>query len=333
MADLAFIQQHNMVAYLEKNDGNANFHQILDFLTSTSINFALTVSPTIYASYIKQFWNIASLKPINSEKQIHANIDGKAVVVSESSLRIDLHLNDKDGTTCLIVNEIFENLALMGYETASDKRTNKDTKLPQTSVPQDLGADEAVHTEGGDSVERAITTVASLDAAQDRNGYRWQSQAPRNHGGTPAQTRSERVLEKPNEPPLSEGHTSGSGKGRMEHQFELTANVPLTPHDSPLPGGYTPGSDEGRLQLQELMTMCTKLSKQVLDLEKEKDAQTFESLDDDLDEEDASKQGRGSDKIKPILCNFTLCLWMLEAEEESTMEFELIKIIKSMLEE
>ncbi|GJX71304.1 hypothetical protein Tco_0308475 [Tanacetum coccineum] len=91
-------------------------------------------------------------------------------------------------------------------------------------------------------------------------------------GGTPAQTRSERVLEKPNEPPLSECHTSRSRKGRMKHQFELTANVLITPYDSHLPGGYTPGSDEGRLKLQELMTMCTKLSKPVLDLEKEKDA-------------------------------------------------------------
>ncbi|GKA12305.1 copia protein [Tanacetum coccineum] len=56
------------------------------------------------------------------------------------------------------------------------------------------------------------------------------------------------------------------------------ANVPITPHDSPLPGGYIPRSDEGRLKLQELMTMCTKLSKQVLDLEKEKDAQAVEIL-------------------------------------------------------
>ncbi|GKD09547.1 hypothetical protein Tco_1189232, partial [Tanacetum coccineum] len=96
--------------------------------------------------------------------------------------------------------------------------------------------------------------------------------------GAPAQTRSERVFEQPNEPPLSEGHTSGSGEGRMECQFELTAIVPITPHDSPLPGGHTPGSDEGRLKLQELMTMCTKLSKQVLDLEKEKDAQAVEIL-------------------------------------------------------
>ncbi|GKE33535.1 hypothetical protein Tco_1452857 [Tanacetum coccineum] len=106
----------------------------------------------------------------------------------------------------------------------------------------------------------------------------WQSQAPRHHGGALAQTRSERVLEKLNEPPLPEGHTSGSEEGSMEHTFELMDTVPPTPHDSPLLGGYTLGSDEGRLKLKELMAICTKLSKQVLDLEKENDAQAVEIL-------------------------------------------------------
>ncbi|GKA77905.1 hypothetical protein Tco_0784442 [Tanacetum coccineum] len=150
-------------------------------------------------------------------------------------------------------------------------------------------------------------------------------------GGAPAQTRSERVLEKPNEPPLLEGHTSGSGEGSMEHTFELMDIVPPTPHDSPLTGGYIPKSDEGRLKLKELMAMCTKLSKQVFDLEKEKDAQVVEilklkqrvkklekkrkssishprrriyrqveSFDDDLDEEDAFEQGRKSDKTQSM---------------------------------
>ncbi|GJX16697.1 hypothetical protein Tco_0217529 [Tanacetum coccineum] len=249
-------------------------------------------------------------------------------------------------------------------------------------------------------VERAITTVASLDAVQNSdNIIRTQTTAmpnvdipqgmdtsgsPRRQdtmGGAPAQTRSERVLEKPNEPPLSEGHTSGSGEGRMEHQFELTVNVPITPHDSPLPGGYTPRSDEGRLKLHELMTRCTKLSKQVLDLEKEKDAQAVEILrlkkrvkrlerqsksstsqprrrvyrqvessDDDLNEEDASKQrsihtlfmdGTPMEINMPVEKKYPLIKELLEkmmnlqleAEEESTMAFELIKFIKSMLEE
>ncbi|GKF86869.1 hypothetical protein Tco_0254696, partial [Tanacetum coccineum] len=47
------------------------------------------------------------------------------------------------------------------------RRTKKDTELPQTSVPQNLRADEVIHKEGGDSVERAITIDVSLDATQD----------------------------------------------------------------------------------------------------------------------------------------------------------------------
>ena len=92
MANLEFVKQHNMVANLEKTGENADFHQILDFLASCSINYALTVSPTIYASYIEQFQNTACLKTINSEKQIHAKVDGKAVVVSLALVRSDLHL-------------------------------------------------------------------------------------------------------------------------------------------------------------------------------------------------------------------------------------------------
>ncbi|GJT34832.1 putative ribonuclease H-like domain-containing protein [Tanacetum coccineum] len=91
---------HNVADLLTKafyNDRNADFHHILDLLSSSSINFALT--------------------------QIHAKVDGKAVVVSKSSVRRDLYLNDEDGTTCQTVNENFENLALMGYETAFDKLT------------------------------------------------------------------------------------------------------------------------------------------------------------------------------------------------------------------
>ncbi|GJY72514.1 putative ribonuclease H-like domain-containing protein, partial [Tanacetum coccineum] len=69
-----------MGSCLEKSDENAEFHQIVDFLSTCSINYALTVSPTIYASYIEQFWNTATSKIINSVKQIHAIVDGKAVL-------------------------------------------------------------------------------------------------------------------------------------------------------------------------------------------------------------------------------------------------------------
>ncbi|GJZ63024.1 hypothetical protein Tco_0619445 [Tanacetum coccineum] len=148
----------------------------------------------------------------------------------------------------------------------------------------------------GDSVEKAITTDVSLDATQDSGSPRSQETM----GGTPAQTRSERVLEQPNEPPLSKGHTSGSGERRMEQTFELMDNIPPTPYDSPLIKGYTPGSDEGRLKLDELITLCTKLSKRVLDLEKEKDAQAMEILNLKKRMREIHPQGRRSDKIKSM---------------------------------
>nr|GEY10481.1 hypothetical protein [Tanacetum cinerariifolium] len=220
-----------MVAYLEKSDDNKEFHQIVDFLSSCSITYALTVSPTIYASYIKQFWNTASSKIVNSMKKIHALVDGKAVVISESLVRSDILFDDKDGITCLTNDEIFENLALMGYEPLS-------TKL-------NFQKDEAVNQEEGDIVERAITIDASLEAAQDSDNItKTQTTAmpnvdipqgidtsgrPRSQetiGGTSAQTRSERVLEQPNKSPLTEGHTSGSREGRLEENIKLTDIVP-----------------------------------------------------------------------------------------------------------
>ncbi|GJT89112.1 hypothetical protein Tco_1070829 [Tanacetum coccineum] len=123
MAELEFVDQHNMVACLEKTGGNSEFHEIVDFLTSGSIHHALTVSPTIYISYIEQFWNTASSQTVNDEKQIHATVDSKAVVVTEASIRSSLLLNDADGTACLTNEAIFQNLALMGYEGELNKLT------------------------------------------------------------------------------------------------------------------------------------------------------------------------------------------------------------------
>ncbi|GKA95893.1 hypothetical protein Tco_0817988 [Tanacetum coccineum] len=44
MAVLDSCPKHNMVAYLEKSEGNAEFHEIIDFLKRSSIHHALTVN-------------------------------------------------------------------------------------------------------------------------------------------------------------------------------------------------------------------------------------------------------------------------------------------------
>ncbi|GJS41071.1 hypothetical protein Tco_0566114 [Tanacetum coccineum] len=66
---------------------NDDFAQIVDFLNAHPIRYALTVNPTIYVSYIEQFWSTAKAKTINEETQIHATVDGKKIVITQSSVR------------------------------------------------------------------------------------------------------------------------------------------------------------------------------------------------------------------------------------------------------
>nr|GEX19085.1 hypothetical protein [Tanacetum cinerariifolium] len=97
------------------------------------IHHAITVSPTIYTSYIKQFWNTASSQTINEEKQIHATVDSKAVVVTKASIRSSLLFNDVDGTACLTNEAIFQNLALMGYEEGTNGSKGDQVQSPNDS--------------------------------------------------------------------------------------------------------------------------------------------------------------------------------------------------------
>ncbi|GJY40640.1 hypothetical protein Tco_0427910 [Tanacetum coccineum] len=155
MADLIFADSHNMVAYLEKLEDNADFAKIVDFLNASPIR--------------------------------------------------------------------------------------KATEISQSSKPTTLVADETVHEERGDSVERAATTATILNAEQGSGGSPRFQEAM---GDTIAQTRSERV------------------------------SIPS--YDSSLLGVNTPESDEERIEHKELMDMCTKLSDRVLDLENVKNAQALE---------------------------------------------------------
>ncbi|GKA10015.1 hypothetical protein Tco_0689448 [Tanacetum coccineum] len=52
-----------------------------------------------------------------------ALVDKKKVIITESSIRSDLHLDDAEGTDCLLTATIFKELARMGYEKPSQKLT------------------------------------------------------------------------------------------------------------------------------------------------------------------------------------------------------------------
>ncbi|GKF94797.1 hypothetical protein Tco_0284497, partial [Tanacetum coccineum] len=78
----------------------------------------------------------------NGEVQLTATIDGHSMTITdghsmtitEASLIRHLKLDDHDGITSIPNSEIFEQLALMGYHTDSDKLTfQKGVFSPQWS--------------------------------------------------------------------------------------------------------------------------------------------------------------------------------------------------------
>nr|GEV65945.1 ribonuclease H-like domain-containing protein [Tanacetum cinerariifolium] len=168
------------------------------------------------------------------------------------------------------------------YDSASTRRIRKqkprktkrkDTKLPQTSVPTEVVADEAVYEEMYDNMERAATTVTSLNAEQDR--------------GIISKTQITATLNKPSFIRTS----SGSGPRRQETMRDVAAQtrserVSKFSNDSPLSRVNTLRSGEDRLQLKELMELCIKMSERVLNLETTKTTKAKEN----------SNQGRYNDQ-------------------------------------
>ncbi|GJS99206.1 hypothetical protein Tco_0820376 [Tanacetum coccineum] len=104
----------------------------MDFLTRSSIYYALTVSPIISTSFVEQFWTTTKSRTVNNISYIDATVAGKPVTISEASIRSDLLFDDADGIDSLNNHAIFDNIQLMGYEGDLNTLTfNKSLFLPE----------------------------------------------------------------------------------------------------------------------------------------------------------------------------------------------------------
>ncbi|GJW67430.1 hypothetical protein Tco_0121854 [Tanacetum coccineum] len=179
-----------MVAYLKKTEGSEGFHQIVDFLNTSHIRYALTENPTIYVSLIQQFWQTATASILdNGEIEITATIDGKVKTVFEASIRRHLKLEDSDGISNLPTTKIFKQLALMGQEYV----------VPQPRSPTHTNvANKATSTGVDVRLRGATTTVTGLEAGQGSG----------NIDKTPTM---------PHDLPLPRVHTLRSDEGIMQH--------------------------------------------------------------------------------------------------------------------
>ncbi|GJV94127.1 hypothetical protein Tco_1541940 [Tanacetum coccineum] len=125
---------------------------------------------------------------INGEAQLHALVDGKKIIITESSVRRDLQLADEEGVDCLPNSIIFEQLALM------DPKTTAWNELISTMASAIIY--EAVHKELGDS----LVGLPYCFLARSRAGTK-------NHGEYNAQTRFESVSKHSNDSLLAKGNT------------------------------------------------------------------------------------------------------------------------------
>ncbi|GJR06172.1 hypothetical protein Tco_0529156 [Tanacetum coccineum] len=129
----------------------------------------------------------------NGEMEITATIDGKVKIVTETSIRRHIKLEDSDGISNLPTTEIFEQLALMGNMRRDSKGYTEPIFPPHTNVA-DKAASIGVDVRYGG----AATTVTGLEAGQG--------------SGNIDKTRT-----MPYDSSLLRVHTLGSNEGRMQH--------------------------------------------------------------------------------------------------------------------
>ncbi|GKB97460.1 putative ribonuclease H-like domain-containing protein, partial [Tanacetum coccineum] len=121
------------------------------------------------------FWSTVKAKTINGEVQLHVLVDGKKIIITESTVRRHLQLEDAEGVDCLPNSTIFEQLTLMGSKTTAWNEfsstmtsviiclaTNK-----KFNFSKYIFENEAVHNKLGDSLVRAATTASSLEVEQE----------------------------------------------------------------------------------------------------------------------------------------------------------------------
>ncbi|GJS79193.1 hypothetical protein Tco_0729074 [Tanacetum coccineum] len=197
--------------------------------------------------------NTVKAKTVNGEVQLQALVDKKKVIITESTIRRDLQLEDANGVDSLPNATIFEELTRMGiYVTPSHTKkifgnmkregkcfSKRVTPLFQTMMVQaheEMGEGSKIPT---DPHHTPIITQSSITQTSRKQKL-----------GSP---------EKEHKVPQPSGCTDNV-------QDE---NIPTTSNDPLLSG-------EDRLKLTELIDLCTNLQKKVLDLEKAKTTQDSE---------------------------------------------------------
>ncbi|GJX27275.1 putative ribonuclease H-like domain-containing protein [Tanacetum coccineum] len=246
----------------------------------------------------------------DGEVEITARIDRQVKTITEASLRRNLKLEDSDGITSLPNTEIFEQLALIGYVSDSDRLTfQKGHFSPQwrklfsnmkrvsrgySRFPtQTKVADEATFISVDVDVGGAVATNIGLDAGQG--------------SGTVHKSPT-----RPHDSPLLRVHTLGSDEGSMQQNELIDLVTKLKDRVEVLENDLKQTKKVYSSAITKLIIRVKKLEKKVKSNKARRRARIVVSEDEDA-EEDSSKQGR---KISQIDKDPTISLVQFEQDME-----------------
>ncbi|GJY02214.1 hypothetical protein Tco_0360366 [Tanacetum coccineum] len=272
MVTLEFCDKHNMVAYLEKPEGSAEFQQIIDFLTTSRIHYALIENPTIYASFIKNFWTIATASTnVTREVELTASIDGQAKTITEASLRRHLKLEDNGGITSLPNTEIFKQLALMGFS------SNIATAIICLATNRTFNFSKFIF----DALVKNLDNPHKFLIAPSTS-------PPSITETTPT---AEELALVPHETPLQSVHSLGHDKGSVSHNELMALVTQLTNKVGSLENELTNTKKVYGSAITKLVKRVKKLEKQVKTGKARRRTKIVISEDEAV-KENSSKQGR-----------------------------------------
>nr|GEZ82311.1 hypothetical protein [Tanacetum cinerariifolium] len=278
---LTFCDYHNTIAILEKYEHNVDFHQIVDFVEASYIRYALTINPTVYVSHIRQFWSTARIETTDEGTKILATVDGKSRTIFESSIQINLKLNDEEGISSLPDAKLFENLALMGYNILPNQKFTfqKGRIIPLFATMlvnqgEGLGTPTKPHHTPSPETQQSPHTAHSSPSQPTETTKPIPTSTPteiptlRQYSKRARIAQSTALPTAPDEPaslfrddsqgkafPTVFGLETGQDRKNIIKTYAL-------PHDS-TPRATSLAADEGIMQhqLQELTDLCTRLIK------------------------------------------------------------------------
>ncbi|PWA75658.1 ribonuclease H-like domain-containing protein [Artemisia annua] len=103
---------------------NVDFHDIIDFLAGSPINYAILVNPDVIGPWIQEFWATATAGWEELDVWfITAKVAGRNIRITEAQIKADLQFNDEEGTTCFAKQVIWDTLRDLGYEGSLRKLT------------------------------------------------------------------------------------------------------------------------------------------------------------------------------------------------------------------